>query len=155
MQQHHEPLPNLISTMSGSVWCHWVLRHLSSYQRLVGFANFPSLDPSSLKITILDEAFWGNITNEVISQNSTMPLLLFKSPTTSILLRRNSISSSVWDVSPLLPNRRDPNSQASLRPNSKKLFRFTWNNDVSVWQRKKSYLILSLNDKAFKTELLP
>lgn len=94
---------------------------------------------------------------EVLSQNSTKPLLLFKSPLAIILMRRKLISS-IWDVIPLLPanSRRDIKSQTNLRPNSWSCFILL---GIKTYlcgsERRKEELfgILKLNEQAPKTAL--
>lgn len=103
-QQHHEPLPNLINTMSGSVWCHFsiFLPIRDRWDLQISHHSTPLHWWSQSWMKLSQEISL----NEVISQNSTMPLL-FKSPKTSILLRRNSspggsiqVVTCLWQTTP-------------------------------------------------------
>lgn len=102
------------------------------------FTHFSSLHPFSLVVPTLNEAFSGGITDEVEFKIPSHLFFCSRAQRSASLWGETQLPSSTWDMSPhLLPNRRDPNSQASLKQDSKQLFYFTWNNDVSVGQREK------------------
>lgn len=157
-QHRHEPLPNPTSTwhlsyknfrvidfqapmgpflsMSRCAWWHLAVQHLSSHHSFLVFTRFPSLHPSSFMAPTLDEAFSGGISDKV---QFKIPLHLFCCSRSASLWRETKFPSSTWDVSPhLLPNRRVPNSQTSLRQDNKKLFSCPWNKDVPVGKREKA-----------------
>lgn len=94
--------------------------------------------------------------NEVISQNSTMPLL-FKSPTTSILLRRNSTSLLyLWVHFYLTGETLIPRlaSDQTIR-SCFILLGIMMCLHGRERRQEELFVILSLDDQALKTELLP